>query len=249
MKKEYLSCTNCNQTDCLINKNCTGKWKSKISEHKPVIFYKKGQSIFCENSFVYGMYFIYQGKVKVFNTGGNEKQHILRLAGSGEMLGMRAYAEKKYRVSCTALEDTTVCFIDKAVFIQSVKENPEMSLALIHNYAHTLSLMDLRQKHLAQFCSRDRVAEALLLIKKHFGKETKEGTLLDVNLSRQEIADLAGTAMEETNRILGVLKKEEIITFITLPKKIVINNSRKLHEMILDNYDNIYQQECCEILF
>ncbi len=248
MIKEYLNCGNCSQKECLINKHCSIKWKVKVSEHKPVISYQKGHSIFCENSFVYGIYFIFRGKVKVYNTGRNQKQYILRLAGSGEMLGMRAYAEKKYRVSCMALEETLVCFIDKEIYIECIKENPELSLSLIQNYAQTLSSMDLRQKHLAQLCSKDRIAEALLIIKKHFGIATKEGILLDVNLSRQDIANMAGIAMEETNRILAAFKKEKIIEYNTMPKKIVIRNPAKLMTMILNNYDDIYQQECCEIL-
>lgn len=249
MLKKYLHCNDCSQKNCLINKHCSQKWKTQLSEHKPVVSYEQGQTIFCENSIVYGIYFIYLGKVKVFNTGGKEKQYILRLAGSGEMLGMRAYLDKKYRVSCTTLEDTMVCFIDKEIFIQSIKENPDLALALINNYAKTLSLMDLRQKHLAQLCSRDRVAEALLIIKKHFGKTTEEGSLLEGNLSRQDIANIAGITMAETNRILASLKKEKLIGYLTMPKKIVILKPEKLMAMILNNYDNIYQQECCEILF
>lgn len=248
MIKEYLCCNNCPQKACFINDCCSQKWKTKISEQKSVISYQRGQSIFYENSLVFGIYFIYRGKVKVFNTGGKEKQHILRLAGSGEMLGMRAFAEKKYRVSCTPLEDSMVCFIEKDIFIQSIKENPDLSLALLQNYAQTLSLMELRQKHLAQLCSKDRVAEALLVIKKHFGIETREGILLDVNLSRQDIANIAGTALEETTRVLSVLKKEKIIEQSSKPKKILILNPEKLLAMILNNYDNIYQQECCKIL-
>lgn len=247
--KKYLDCITCSQKECLINKHCSQKWKIKISEHKPVIYYQKAQSIFCENSMVYGIYFIYQGKVKVFNTGGLEKQYILRLAGSGEMLGMRAYLDKKYRVSCTTLEDTVVCFIDKEIFIQTIKESPDLALALIDKYAQTLSLMDLRQKHLAQLCSKDRVAEALLIIKKHFGRITEEGIMLEGNLSRQDIANIAGITMAETNRILASLKKEKLIGYLTKPKKIIILKPQELMAMILSNYDNIYQQECCEILF
>ena len=163
------ACTNCRQVNCFINKYCSEKWKVFLTENKSSGIYKKGQSVFSEGNIVFGVFFIYSGQLKIFSNGLKGKTQIIRLASSGEMLGLRGMAEKKYRVSGSTLTDSTLCFFDKSIFFRSIKENPDLALNVIQFYAQELCNIELRQKMFTQFNIKERVAEALLMLKSKFG--------------------------------------------------------------------------------
>lgn len=251
MPQNNPRCTDCSQDNCLIKKYCSEQWKQTIEQQKTTGVYLEKQAIFSEDNLEFGVYFIYKGKVKIFNTGKQGKQHIIRFADSGDVLGFKGYSDKNYRISCTALENTVICFLEKDFFFSVIKKNPEFALALIQYYAKGLAFSEFHQKNLVQFNTKNRVTEALLMIKKHFGAATDEGILLDVNLSQHDIADIAGITAEETNRCLSFFKKEKIIDYHS-HKKITLLNVNKLFEMIVDNCCEkdmyINQQRCCEHL-
>jgi CRP/FNR family transcriptional regulator len=251
MVQKNPGCTDCSQDNCLISNYCSKQWKQTIDQQKTIGAYPERQSIFSEGNLKFGVYFICRGKVKVFNTGKHGKHHIIRLATSGDILDLEEYAEKNYKISCTALESTVVSFIEKEIFLNLLKENSRFSLALIQYYAKELGHTGLRQQHLVLCNVKSRVAEALLMIKKYFGIAVEEGILLDVNLSQQDIADIAGTAVEEVNRALSVFKKEKVIDYHR-KHKILLRNVDKLFEMIVNDCAekdiSINQMGCCEHL-
>lgn len=234
MVREDHRCTECSKNDCLINIYCSKQWKQTFDQQKTINTYLERQSIFSEGNLKFGVHFICNGKVKIFNTGKNDRHHIIRLVTSGNILDLEEYTEKNYKISCTALGNTVVCFVEKEFFLNLLKENPKFSLALIQYYAKELGYTALRQQHLV-FCNvKGRVAEALLMIKKYFGIAVEEGVLLDVNLSQQDIADIAGTVVEEVNRALSVFKKGKIIDYHR-KNKILLRNVDKLFETISDD--------------
>lgn len=237
MNSKFPQCASCTNSVCLINKHCSREWKVRLSANRGVSKYKSGQGIFYENNMVSGFYFIYEGKVKEFTIGKKNKQQIIRLASSGEIIGLRPYDETNYRMSCIALSDATLCLIEKELFFDALRENVDLAMGLINFYAHQAADMEIRQIHLSQLSAAERIADALLLIKEKFGKKIEKGFYLDVNFSRQDIADLAGIAKEEAIRVLSVFNKQKLIE---LQKKntIVIYNYRKLMKMVLE--------DCCE---
>src|SRR4030067_2533766 len=131
MLQENRSCTNCSHEKCFINHHCSEQWKQTIDQKKTTGVYQKKQAIFSEDNLAFGVYFIYKGKVKIFNSGKNGKQHIIRFAGPGDVLGFKGHSDKNYRVSSTALEYTEVCFLEKNTFSDTIKEIPEFAVALI----------------------------------------------------------------------------------------------------------------------
>lgn len=250
MLQENHNCTDCHSS-CLINKYCSKQWKQIIERQKTTGVYREKQVVFSEDNLVFGVYFIHKGKVKIFNTGKQGKQHIVRFANSGDVLGFKGYSDKNYRISCTALDDTVVCFLEENFFFSAIKKNPEFALALVQYYARELAFSEFHQKNLVQFNTRNRVAEALLMLRKYFGVAADRGILLDVNFSQHEIAAIAGITVEEANRCLSFLKREGIIDYRS-HKKITLLNVDKLFEMILDNCCDkdmyVNQQKCCEHL-
>ncbi|HEY4799831.1 MAG TPA: Crp/Fnr family transcriptional regulator [Bacteroidia bacterium] len=218
----------------MIKKHCSSKWKLFLDENKYSSYYKKDNLIFAEGSMISGIFFVYQGKLKLFSEKIYGRQHLINLAMAGELLEPQGYDEKKYHVGCVALEDTTLCFFEKEIFFRMLRKNPELSISLFNEYAHELEKIKIRQKHFSHLSSAMRVAEMLLLLRNKCGVPLENGILIDVNLTRPDIADLVETTPEEAIRVLSRFKKDGIID--TAGKKIILLEEQILKEMIIASY-------------
>lgn len=197
-----------------------------IDEHKSCIPYKKGQIIFNEGNYPLGVYCINKGKVKLAHAGQDGKEQIVKLAKEGDVLGYRSMlSSERYNASAIALEDTHICFISKEVFFSLLRKNPTLSLEIIRMLALELRLTENRLTDIAQKPVRERMAEALLFLKETYGFE-KDNATISVVLSREDIANLVGTATETAIRLLSEFKHDKIVVFVG--KKIKILDMDKL---------------------
>lgn len=147
LKIKPPTCDTCVQLNCLINKHCSPKCKSFLGKNKLFLEYSKKQIIFSESGIVSGVYFIHTGKIKVYNTGEKDEQNNIRLGVSCEMLGLMDFSSKHYLVGAAALEDSSLCFFEKQIFIKIIKENPEFAKHLIEFYTQQLSEIENRHKN------------------------------------------------------------------------------------------------------
>src|ERR1035437_2925883 len=200
MKKINYVCADCENKNCFIKK-LSPEWLAWVDAKKYTIRFPKEQNVFRENAEVNGVYFIKEGKVKVFSEGINEKEKIVRLAGDGHILGHRGYGAEKYPVSAAALADSVICFIDNENLQTLFMYNAAVTYALMMFYSRALRKSEQRSKFNAQTPTRDRVVHALLYIKETFGY-FPETTTLDVHFYRSEIASIANTTAEEVSRVL-----------------------------------------------
>ncbi len=206
----------------------------KISDAKNINYYKKGSVIFHENNYPLGLYGLYQGKAKMYKTSEMGKEHILRLAKEGDVLGYRALiSSEKYEVSAMALEDCHICFVPKNLFLETLKHSPKLTDKVLNILTNDLRVAEEKIADLAQKTVKERVAETILLLKNFYGLEKDEKTI-NVNLSREDLANLVGTATETLIRSLSEFKKNKVIEL--KGKKIVMLNF-KLLKRIANNYD------------
>jgi CRP-like cAMP-binding protein len=95
-----------------------------INDKKVCNIYKKGQLLFNEGAYPFGVFCINDGKVKLSHQGDNGKEQIIRLLKSGDVLGYRALLSgDRYSASAMALEDTQVCFIPKDIFVNVLQHD------------------------------------------------------------------------------------------------------------------------------
>ena len=88
-----------------------------VSDHKVVNSYKKGQTLFVQGNPPYGMYCVSNGNIKISQIGEDGKESIVRIASAGDVLGHRSiFTDQYYNATATAVEECTVCFIDKKYF-------------------------------------------------------------------------------------------------------------------------------------
>lgn len=235
---QHPICTSCDSKKCFINRFVADQWKEKIAASKTVHLYKSGKRIFTEGEPVNGIYFIYNGKVKVFNTGPDGRSQIVRLAGSGEILGHRGLGfSMNYPISASALEDATICFIKTEDFLMALEHNPAFAINLLMFYASELRRAEYKLRSLSQMTVKQKLADALLTVCDIYGVQKKNGKkVLAVKLSRQEYADIVGASIEEVIRTFSQLKKEGIV--LAEGKYIVINKEKEL-ENLLTGFRNI----------
>lgn len=227
------SCHDCLPAKCLI-KHCSEQSIHFLNKNKSITRYKKGDYIFEEGNPVYGIFIIFSGKVKVFNTGINEKKQVVRLAGDGQHIGHRALGRKYYSVSAVALEDTLLCFIETWAFTRIMRNDAELTYQLMLFFADELRNAEARMKNLGQMTVREKVAEALLIIKKAFGNEKNNLLYPDVELSRKDLAEIAGIRTDQLIRSLSQFRNEKIISF--QEKKINILRYNELFKLIAPYY-------------
>jgi CRP/FNR family transcriptional regulator, polysaccharide utilization system transcription regulator len=229
MKLSSNECLDCQQcSHHLTSVLCSAKDENltEVNNYKVCNFYRKGQVIFNEGSYPFGVYCINSGKIKLSHLGDDGKEQIIRLLKGGDVIGYRALLSgDRYSASAIALEDANVCFVPKDLFIGILKKDAGISFEMMKLLSNELHRAEVKLTHLAQKPVRERLAETLLFIKETYGCEP-DGTTLNVRLSREEIANLVGTATESTIRLLSEFKKDGMIDLEG--KKIKITNSRQL---------------------
>ena len=180
-----------------------------LALQKTEIQCKKGQQFIMEGAPVNGLFFILKGKVKVFRTGINGREQIVRFANTGEIIGHRGFGTAEYySIGAIALEDATLCYFSKDVLQEVLKRDPSFTYDLMLFYANELNKSEAKVKSLSQMTVRERVIDTLLYVNRKFGH--KNG-FLDLALSRREYADYAGTTEEQVIRVFSMLKKEGFI--------------------------------------
>ncbi|CAG0985215.1 MAG: Crp/Fnr family transcriptional regulator [Bacteroidetes bacterium] len=220
------NCDTCDNKDSIILCSMNKSELAEFSKTKSFNVYKKGQIIFYEGNQPHGLFCIKSGKVKVHKMGGEGDDQIVRFVKPGGLLGYRALlSNEPYKASATALENTLICYIPKNDFIEQIKKNGQLSMLTIQMLTNDLKAAEKRILNMAQKPVRERIAEALLLIKECYGLENDEQTIAAI-LTRREIGDVAGVTTETTIRTLSEFKAEKIIKLDG--KKIKILNMSRL---------------------
>ena len=182
----------------------------KLSENKEVRIYKKKDSIYNEDAYPRGIYFICKGKVKTFCSNADGKGFITGLYKEGDFFGYLALLEEsQYSDSATALENSEICLISKEDFYSLIYKNAEVSRKFIKLISDNLQEKEQQLIKLAYNSVRKRVAEALVTIYKRYRKNNE--TSFSMNISREDLASLAGTAQESVSRTLSDFKEEGLV--------------------------------------
>lgn len=172
---------------------------------------KKKEVIYGEGSYPKGIFFLLKGKVKAFKTNDQGKEFITDLYNEGDFFGYSTlFEEEKYTDSTTALDDVKVCLIPKDEFFALMFKNVDVSKKFIHLLSNNLKEKEDKLIKLAYNSVRKRVAEALATLSKRYNQnKAKEFTM---SISREDLANLAGTATETTIRTLSDFKEEGLIS-------------------------------------
>lgn len=226
---EIPGCAECKQHKDSCFCVLTEEKLDSLSYEKTSDFYRKGQVIFYEGNHPRGLFCIFTGKVKLHKLGDEGKEQILRFCKAGDILGYRALLSGDlYSATATAIEDCQVCFIPKAHYLDLLKADQPLAAKMIQLLSQDLKTSERRMIDLLQKPVRNRVAEALTMLRDSFGFET-DGRTLNVVITRREIGEIAGITTETTIRTLSDFKQEGLIGLDR--KKISLLDERKLQDI------------------
>jgi len=172
---------------------------------------RKGDIIFSEGDSVNGVYCVKDGVCKLTKLSPNGKDHIVKLVKKGELLGQRSMiSEEPANLSAVALEDMSVCFIPKSEIMAFFEQNNKFSMSMMRSISRDLREADDLMVNLAQKTVKERLAHTLLYLSDTFG--TASDGSLKIQLSREELSSIIGTATESCIRLLSELNKNGLIS-------------------------------------
>ncbi|PIQ27149.1 transcriptional regulator [bacterium (Candidatus Blackallbacteria) CG17_big_fil_post_rev_8_21_14_2_50_48_46] len=224
-------CEHCQVRNLNPMRNLSPDQLQELSSCKLAHGYKPGQVIFYEGNRPFGVYCLEKGKVKLTKYTPDGKSYIVRLAKAGDLLGYRSFlTNEPYSATAEVIEEATICFLDRNLFLQSLRKNPSFALEMLEQMGNDLKQAEDKARDMAYKSVPERLAELLLSLKESYGEETSDGIKLDIRLTREELASMLGTTIETTVRNLTRFKEKELISFDK--KNIVLRNIRGLAEFL-----------------
>lgn len=209
---------------------------SALKEEEKAVFmakterfhFKKGKLIFYEGGIPTGTFLLLSGRAKIYKTGLDAKDQIFYIYTPGDMLGYHALlCHEPYEDSCEALEDCELLFIRDSHFQSLLHRIPTLQQLLIQNMSHEFGVMVNVITVLAQKPLRERLALFLLILDKRYGDT--------IELPREDLANLIGTARESLGRLLKEFKEDHLIAINK--RSIALENRKKLLEVASSQYN------------
>ena len=135
-------------------------------------------------------------------------------------------AEERYQDNAATLEDSTITFIPKEDFLNVLQTSKFLSQRLLKTLSHEFSVFANCIALFAQRSVRERLAMQLVLMREKYKKDFVPGMQVEINMSREDLASLVGTARENILRILKEFKEDGIVE--TKGRKILVKDVDKL---------------------
>ena len=206
------------------------KDQESFFNHTDTLIFKKGKLIFYESGIPTGVFLIERGKAKIYKTGLDGKDQIFYIYKAGDLLGYHALlCNELYEDSCEALQECEIRFVSKANFDALTEKIPRLNELLIQNMSHEFGVLVNSITVLAQKPLRERLALNLLILEERYSEESGK-----IQLPREDLANIVGTARESLGRLIKEFKSEGLIELDG--KVIKIKDHEKLLKIASSQY-------------
>ncbi len=174
--------------------------------------YGKGRIIFMEGEPGEAFFYVKSGLIKITKLSRDGREHILHILNEGHIFAeVTLFNKTVYPATAEVLEEAEIGMIKNEELEKVIMENPELSLQLIKYLNRRLEEAHMKIRNLALYDTYGRTAQALIKLAEDYGKKSSKGIELDLNISRQELANIVGTTRETVIRVLTAFKKEHSI--------------------------------------
>ncbi|MHB1125960.1 MAG: Crp/Fnr family transcriptional regulator [Bacillota bacterium] len=190
--------------------------------------YKKGMIIFMEGEPGDGLYFVKAGRVKVAKILEDGREKTLHYLQEGDIFAevLLFDPEGEFPATAEAVEDSVIGIVRNQEIENLLQSNPQITLKILHYMSRRLRQAQQHVRDLAFKDTYGRLAVTLLRLAQEYGQPGAEGTVINISLSQQELANLIGSSRETVARILGDFRKEGSLK---MEKQIItILNEKKL---------------------
>jgi len=198
-----------------------------LTANKTEQTYSKGEIIFREGAYPSGIFYVTKGKLKKYKVDKDGKEHIIYVANVGELLGYHAIlSEDRYPDSAAALEQSTIAFIPREDFLETLHQSMILTNRLLKTLSHEFAVLINGLTLFSQKSVRERLALQLIVLREKYKVNFQTGMSVEINMSRDDLASLVGTGRENIVRVLTEFKGEGILD--TKGRKIIVKNVNKL---------------------
>jgi CRP/FNR family transcriptional regulator len=189
--------------------------------------FSKNETIFTEGDDSSGFYIICRGRVKVFKLSSEGKEQILHIVGSKELLGaVSAFAGNPYPANADAMEKTAAYFFPRSDFLSLVRKEPSIVLNMMANLAMRLHHFTQVIENLSLKEVPGRLAAYLL----YLCRRSKCDEVIEIDVSKGQLASLLGTIPETISRILKKMSEKEVLS--VSGRKVKLLNKRALQDIV-----------------
>ena len=177
---------------------------------KQTLKFHKGETIFEDGGTPNGVYFLSKGTAKLSKQGVYGKEQILRFIKEGDLIGYRSLlCGEDFQAKAEAMTEVEAQFLPSEIFLHLLEVAPKLSFVMLQKIAFELGESANTVTFLAQKTVRERLAEILLLLEQKLGTDP-EG-FIKISLTREEIANIIGTATESAIRLISEFKQDGLI--------------------------------------
>ena len=182
----------------------------KLSLDRRIKSYKKKETIFSEGSDPIYLYFLSKGRVKLLRSHEYGKELITTLYNEGDFFGYTSLLEGgAYNENAEALEDCEVCLIPKEDFLSLMYSNVSVMKTFVKMLSDNIQEKEQQLVNLAYSTVRKRVANALIKLQERFDRNDEKE--FSIAISREDLANMVGTATESLIRTLSDFKSDNLI--------------------------------------
>ena len=197
--------------------------------HKRV---NKNDVIFLEGEKAQTLYFLNVGKIKIYKYTKDGKEQILHILSEGDFFGeLNLLKESKYRFNAKAIEESKICTLSKENFKEILLYKPEIAIKILEIMGERLSDVESLAQNLATNDIDARIAFLLKELSDKYGKNNEGNLVINLHLTREDMANYVGITRETISRKLKKFEEEGIIKIVGT-KKIIIIDNEKLEEYI-----------------
>ena len=215
--------------DELTRRTEAGHMLKDLVEGRNINKYKKKQVIYFEGNRPSRLYYIEKGKVKTYKRNDEGKELVVELFTKGDFLGYTALLEgSNYKETAEAMEDTEIAVIPKEDFDELMNKSHELTRTFIRLLTKNIREKEEHLIGLAYNSLRRKVAAALLELEEKYNQDVSSDFSIDI--SRETLATIAGTATESLIRTLADFKQEQLIDMNH--GTIILRNKHKLQNML-----------------
>jgi CRP/FNR family transcriptional regulator len=225
----------CGICNCQIKENTLfeGFSEAHVDAFKDAIvesLHKKRSVVYMEGEDCTGLYIVRSGRVKLVRSAKSGKEQIIKILRPGDLLGLEVfYDAATYANTAVAMEDSDLCFVDKATFFKILSAEPEIATRLIVALGKELDRAYERIGNMGLLNAREKLAHLICALAKEYGVKKDGKIKLHLALSRLEMAELLGITQETSIRLLKGFEEEGILD--VKRKELVISSIEKLEAL------------------
>lgn len=211
-QKKFNSCRTCSFRDRSIFSGLDYTHLLELENMQQKLAYPEGVVLFLRGEEPRGVYCVCSGRIKLSTNSPDGRALVLGYVLPGNVLGIRAVlSDKTHDLTARTVEKSQLSFIDKNDFLGFLKRNGNVCLSLAETLSDELSELYEGYSNIALSSSYKRVASLLLRLCDSYGESSPKGIIINLKLSQEDMAEMAGMSRRTLSRAIQELKRKGVI--------------------------------------